>query len=137
MTDTTRVARCGCGALTATVRGEPVTVYGCSCLACQRKSGSAFTYAALFEESAAAVAGAQTAWRHAGDSGRWIENLFCPTCGVTVAFHCEAAPGVVGIPVGCFGDPEFAPPARLYWSSRRHRWMPLPADIATHDTQDG
>ena len=43
-----RIAQCGCGALTATVTGDPVTVYGCSCVDCQRKSGSAFSYAAVF-----------------------------------------------------------------------------------------
>ena len=31
-----RIAQCGCGALTATVSGDPVTVYACSCRNCQR-----------------------------------------------------------------------------------------------------
>jgi hypothetical protein len=46
----TRLARCGCGALTAQTRGEPKHVYLCACRACQIKSGSASTYAALFAE---------------------------------------------------------------------------------------
>jgi hypothetical protein len=134
-TTASRTAQCGCGGLTATVRGEPVDVYGCSCLACQRKSGSAFSYAALFPEATVTVTGPRTLWRHRGDSGRWIETMFCPTCGVTIAFTCEAAPGLVGMPVGGFADPDFAGPRRFFWGSRRHRWLPLPAGIEALDTQ--
>jgi len=132
-----RVAQCGCGALTATVGGDPVTVYGCSCAACQRKSGSAFTYAAMFPSAAVTVTGARKTWRYAGDSGRWIENFFCPTCGVAVGFLSEGMPELTGISVGCFADPDFAPPLRLYWASRRHRWLTFHNDLTLLDTQDG
>jgi hypothetical protein len=132
-----RVAQCGCGALTATVGGDPVTVYGCSCAACQRKSGSAFTYAAMFPSAAVTVTGARKTWRYAGDSGRWIENFFCPTCGVAVGFLSEGMPELIGISVGCFADPDFAPPLRLYWASRRHRWLTFHNDLTLLDTQDG
>jgi hypothetical protein len=134
-TMTERTAQCGCGGLTATARGEPADVYGCHCLACQRKSGSAFSYAAMFPDAAVTLAGTRTAWRHAGDSGRWIENLFCPTCGVTIAFRCEAAPGVIGIPAGCFADPAFARPRVFFWTSRSHRWLPPAEGITSLDTQ--
>jgi hypothetical protein len=133
----TRIAQCGCGGLTATVSGEPVTVYGCSCVACQRKSGSAFTYAAMFPSAAVAIAGERKTWRYNGDSGRWIENIFCPTCGIAVGFHSEGMPGLTGISVGCFADPDFAPPLRLYWASRRHRWLTFHPGLTLLDTQDG
>ena len=83
------------------------------------------------------VTGERRAWRHHADSGRWIESEFCPTCGVTVCFRSQGWPGLVGIPVGCFADPGFAPPSMLFWAARRHRWLTLPHDIATIDTQPG
>ena len=132
-----RIAQCGCGALTATVGGDPVTVYGCSCVACQRKSGSAFTYAAMFPSAAVTVTGERKTWRYTGDSGRWIENFFCPTCGVAVGFLSEGMPELTGISVGCFADPDFAPPLRLYWASRRHRWLTFHNDLKLLDTQEG
>jgi hypothetical protein len=135
--ETMRIAQCGCGGLTATVSGDPVTVYGCSCVACQRKSGSAFSYAAMFPGAAVTIAGERKTWRYNGDSGRWIENIFCPTCGIAVGFHSEGMPGLTGISVGCFADPDFAPPLRLYWASRRHRWLTFHADLTLLDTQDG
>jgi hypothetical protein len=132
-----RIARCGCGALTATVAADPLAVYGCSCADCQRKSGSAFSYAAMFPSEAVTIAGERKTWRRNGDSGRWIDSIFCPSCGISVGFHSEGMPGLTGIPVGTFSDPDFLPPARLYWASRRHRWLPLHADITLLDTQDG
>jgi hypothetical protein len=132
-----RIAQCGCGGLTATVIGDPVAVYACSCLNCQRKSGGAFSYAAMFPSAAVTIAGERKAWRHSGDSGRWIENMFCPTCGTAVAFHGEGLPDLTGIAVGCFADPDFTPPLRLYWASRRHRWLAFHNDLTLLDTQDG
>ena len=70
MTDLVRTARCGCGALTAEVAGEPKLVYACACLRCQQKSGGAFTYSAVFPENDVRISGAHTTWPHKGDSGR-------------------------------------------------------------------
>jgi hypothetical protein len=130
-----RTARCACGNLTVTARGEPIDVYLCSCTACQRGSGSAFSYAALFPESAVAIAGDRHEYRQRGDSGRSIDSSFCPTCGTTVAFRAEGLRGTVGVPVGCFADPSFARPSKLFWASRRHHWLDLPDSIALIETQ--
>jgi hypothetical protein len=130
-----RIASCLCGNLTATARGEPSDVYACGCVDCQRKSGSAFTYAAIFPESDVTIAGEHRTWRRRGDYGRFIDNRFCPTCGVSVYFHAEGLPGLVGIAVGCFADPNFARPARLFWSSRRHHWLHLPDAISLIEMQ--
>jgi hypothetical protein len=126
-----------CGNLAVTTRGAPSGVYACSCLVCQKKSGSAFTYSAVFAEGAVTVTGERRAWRHHGDSGRWIESEFCPTCGVTVCFRSEGWHGLLGIPVGCFGDPDFARPSTLFWAARRHRWLAFPPDVAAMDSQPG
>ena len=125
----TRLARCNCGALTATARGEPATVYLCACQKCQIKSGSAFSYAALFAADDVTTSGAHTAFRHAGESGRWIENHFCPVCGVAVFFHSEGLSGMIGIAAGCFADDAGAAhdtaltPQRMYWAERKRAWV--------------
>jgi hypothetical protein len=130
-----RIASCGCGGLKAAIRGEPSDVYVCSCQICQQKSGGAFTYAAVFAESGVTVSGKHTSWRRLGDSGRWIEYSFCPTCGYTVFWRSEGLPAMIGIPIGCLSDQDFQKPRRVYWASRRHRWLELPADIPLIDTQ--
>lgn len=130
-----RIARCGCGDLTVACRGEPVDVYACSCTTCQQLTGSAYSYCAVFPSSAISVTGERRYWRRTGDSGRWISRYFCPTCGGTICFDYEALPGFVGVPVGCFSDPQFAAPKKLYWSSRRHGWLELPHGTEFVDTQ--
>jgi len=122
--------------LKVTLRGEPRDVYVCACQSCQQKSGGAFTYAAIFSAADAVIAGEHKGWRRHGESGRWIEYNFCPICGYTVFFYGEGfGDGLIGIPVGGLSDQDFAKPARLYWASRRHRWLDLPADIPHIDTQ--
>lgn len=129
MTARARVARCLCGGLTATVRGEPGTVYLCSCRNCQKKSGSAFTYAAVFPADAVTMSGAHNGYRYTGESGRWIENHFCPTCGVAVFFTAESLPDSVGIAAGCFADDDdirrdvALTPQRIYWTERKRDWV--------------
>lgn len=135
MTQIERIARCACGGLTATARGEPLDVYLCSCTDCQRGTGSAFSYAALFPEAAVAIAGERRQYTQRADSGRAIDSFFCPTCGTAVAFRAEGLPGTVGVPVGCFADASFPRPSKLFWASRRHHWLELPDDIALIETQ--
>jgi hypothetical protein len=116
-----RKASCGGGGLSVTTRGEPSEISACSCLDCQRRSGSAFTYIASFSDTSVSIAGDRKVWRSQSDSGHWVESKFCPTCGVTVCFIMEAFPETTGICVGCFADSDFAQPQSLYWASRQHR----------------
>jgi hypothetical protein len=129
-----RVAKCLCGNLTATAHGEPADVYACACADCQRKSGSAFSYAAIYPESAVSLAGEHKTWRRKGESGRFIDMCFCPSCGVSVFFRAKGMPGLIGIAAGCFADAGFARHARLYGASRRHHWLEL-GDMPPMETQ--
>lgn len=121
-----REGRCGCGGLTVMAVGEPLEVYACSCLNCQRETGGAFSYSAVYPQAAVTVAGPRQVWRRSGDSGRWLETDFCPTCGVTLCARMEVWPEVVGVSVGCFADPDFAKPEKVYWAWRRHHWLDFP-----------
>ena len=124
-----RTASCSCGSFTITTKADPIEVYACSCLNCQRETGSAFSYGAIFSDSAVTMTGARTTWRRIAESGRWIETDFCPTCGSTLSYRMEAWPGVTGVAAGCFADPGFARPDKLYWAHRRHHWLHLPEGI--------
>jgi len=98
--------------------GTPQSVHTCSCLDCQRDSGGAFTYTAFFPESAVEeIRGEYRNWRRISNLGRWIDTAFCPTCGIRVFRHWEALPWAFGVPVGCFADPAFELPAKLYYAS--------------------
>jgi hypothetical protein len=130
-----RLAKCACGNLTVATRGEPVQVYACSCVNCQRESGSVFTYSAVYPETTVSIAGERRAWRRHGDTGRWIEIEFCPTCGTTVVCRMESWPEIITVSVGCFADPDFAQPEKLYWTSRHHHWLDFPEGTELIETQ--
>jgi hypothetical protein len=133
---TRRTASCSCGALSITVTAAPVRVHACCCLNCQKESGSSFTYTAFFDEAAiAAVSGDYRRWGQGMGTGQGSELNFCPTCGARVFLRLEGLPGVVGIAVGHFSDPEFQKPATIYWWRRHHRWLPVPPEIEIQDTQ--
>lgn len=118
-----RIARCACGELRLVLAGEPVSIYACACLECQRCTGSAFAYRAKYSTSALVRNdGPQRRWRRSSDAGRWVEQVFCPNCGTVVYMAAEALPNHLVVSVGCFSDPSFAPPTTLYGQARRHGW---------------
>lgn len=127
---TIRTASCTCGQLAATVRAEPVRVSVCHCLACQRRSGSAFEVQAQFPADAVKVSGRSTAYVRIGDGGGRARFHFCPVCGDSVYYVPEARPGLVALPVGAFAGPGFPPPTVPVYEERRHPRVGLPDGIA-------
>ena len=134
-TQAKRTASCGCGAFEVVATGEPVRVHACCCLNCQKETGTSFSYSAFYPEAAISIAGPYRTWGQGMGSGEGGENWFCPTCGTRVVMKLEGLPGVLGVSVGCFADPDFPPPQGLYWWRRHHRWFAPPPGIETHDTQ--
>jgi hypothetical protein len=130
-----KTAACLCGALTVTVNAPPKRVHACTCLDCQRMSGGTMSYTAFFPASAVTVSGAYTAWRRIADSGRWAQSHFCAACGSRVFTVMEAFQDFTGVAVGCFADPSFEKPATLFWSGRRHDWLPAPEGVEAVERQ--
>ncbi len=125
-----RAANCGCRRLRLTVSGEPRRVYLCACSECRRATGSAFAYRAIFAESAiVAVEGETSVWRRASDSGRWIEQIFCPQCGGLVFMRAEALPGAISVSVGSFADPDFPAPQAVHNLSHQPGWYRFADDL--------
>jgi len=115
-----RTAACACGALSARCEGEPVRISVCHCLACQRRTGSAFAAQARFPDVAVTLSGASSTWVRTADSGRKAVNRFCPQCGSTVAYTNEDMPGVIAVPLGAVADPAFPPPRFSVYEGRKH-----------------
>jgi hypothetical protein len=124
----TRVASCSCGALRATVTGEPLRVSMCHCLECQRRTGSVFGAQARFPAEAVAVQGDCTEFVRVGDSGSKITFRFCPKCGSTVYYTVDDMVGLMAIPIGAFADPGFPSPVFSVYESRKHDWVNVPPD---------
>jgi hypothetical protein len=126
---TTRQAQCSCGQLRVTTQGAPVRISVCHCLACQRRTGSAFGVQARFPRSQVQIEGRSSAYVRTADSGKQLTFNFCPTCGATLHYTLEQFPDVIAIPVGAFADPGFPEPKYSVYESRRHAWATVPGDV--------
>ena len=104
----------------------------CHCLACQRRTGSAFAMQARWPAEQVRVVGRSTGYVRVSDEGEERTFHFCPDCGATVFYATADAPDVVAVPIGAFADPAFPPPTVSVYESRRHPWLGLP-DGLEHD----
>jgi hypothetical protein len=130
-----RDAACSCGQLGLRVEGDPVRISVCHCLACQRRTGSAFGVQARFPADRVAITGNHHTYvRLADDDGEERVFHFCPECGGTVFYTTGVAPESIAVPVGCFADPWFPPPRVSVWESRQHPWVGLPEDLERDPT---
>ncbi len=128
----TRRAACSCGQLNVVVEGEPIRISMCHCLACQRRTGSAFGIQARWPGDRVRIEGRSTEYVRISDDGDPRAFHFCPECGATVYYRLSAEPDLIAVPIGAFADPAFPPPTRSIYESRRHAWLPLPDAIETH-----
>jgi hypothetical protein len=125
-----RTAACACGQLRITCKGEPVRVSICSCTACQRRTGSAYSVNVYFQQSSVeAVVGTFKTFTRTSDAGRWLNMHFCPVCGTTVFWEAEFAAAMVGTAVGAFADPSFPAPTAAVWTQDKMPWVAVPEDI--------
>jgi len=129
---TERHAACSCGQLQLTATGEPVRISICHCLACQRRTGSAFGVQARFPAEHVRTEGRSSDFQRVSDAGETRTFHFCPECGATVFYEDPTTPDVIAVPVGAFADPTFPTPRVSVWEERRHPWVQLPDGI-THE----
>ena len=124
----THDAACSCGQLRLTAEGDPIRVSMCHCLACQRRTGSAFGIQARFPAEWVRDRGSVTTFvRGSDESDEEVTFRFCPDCGATVFYTLSAAPDAIAVPIGAFADPSFPAPAISVWEERRHPWVAVPA----------
>lgn len=118
-----RTASCSCGQLSIACAGEPVRISMCHCLACQKRTGSAFAVQARFPRSAVSASGESSLFQRTGDSGTTATFHFCPACGATVFWDMDAFPDFVAVAVGAFADPSFPAPKVSVYEERKHSWV--------------
>jgi hypothetical protein len=129
----TRDAACSCGQLQLTAEGDPIRISMCHCLACQRRTGSAFAIQARFPSDRVQVVGRHSDYVRISDEGEARTFHFCPDCGGTVFYSVAAAPGIIAVPIGTFADPSFPPPTVSVHETRRHPWVSVATATEHYD----
>lgn len=97
----------------------------CHCLACQRRTGSAFGVQARFARADVTFHGEARAYTRVADSGTGVTFHFCGSCGSTVWWELGALPGFVAVAVGAFADPAFPGPTVSIYEARSHSWSTI------------
>jgi len=130
----TREAACLCGQLRLEVSGEPFAVSICNCLACQRRTGSAFGMQAGFNKEQVEIGGRFNDYSRISDESDRKEHVFhfCPECGSQVFYTEPTEPDLIVVSIGSFADPSFPPPTESSYDSRRHPWIQLPDTVERH-----
>jgi len=129
----TRDAVCSCGQLQLTAEEDPIRISLCHCLACQRRTGSAFGIQARFTSDRVQIVGHYSDYVRISDEGEERTFHFCPDCGATVFYTLSTQPDVVAVPIGAFAEPTFPPPTVSVYESRRHSWVAVPAAMEHYD----
>ncbi|MBK8158183.1 MAG: GFA family protein [Rhodospirillaceae bacterium] len=123
---------CVCGAVRYVTRGLPERVSMCHCTWCQRRTGSAFGTEAVFKHANVRFTGAPLrVYRHLSDeSGRWLDQHFCATCGTNLGLTMEAVPEIRSIPAGTFDDSSWLKPGEIpfrhIFMRSDHGWAAVP-----------
>ena len=130
-----REAACLCGQLRLEVEGDPWIVSICHCLACQRRTGSAFGMQAAFRPDQVQIVGDFNDYARISDEADRKEHVlhFCPACGSQVFYTEPTEPDLIVVSVGSFADPSFPPPTESGYDWRRHPWVALPDTIERFD----
>jgi hypothetical protein len=106
-----------------------VRISMCHCLACQRRTGSAFGVQARFPRAQIVAEGRSSRYSRIADSGNALTFHFCPDCGTTVYWELAALPDLIAVAVGAFADPTFPAPRHSVYEARRLGWAMAPEKL--------
>ena len=127
-----RTARCMCGQLGVTCRGEPVRVSVCHCRECQLRSGAPLAMQARFRPEQVSVAGRHKVFVRAAASGNTSSHHFCPECGREMWYHARPHRALYAVPVGGFAVPAFPPPEYSVYEDSKHPWLRIEGEGIEH-----
>ena len=125
----TREASCSCDQLKVVCTGEPIRVSICHCFACQRRSGSAFSFQARFPVANVKISGLSKTYVRLTDDDDSVTFHSCPTCASTVYYQMMSDPEVIAVAVGMFNDSNFPSPHYSVYEGRKHSWIQLTGDM--------
>ena len=128
-------ASCACGAVTVAVHGPIHSMFMCSCLDCQKATGTGHSTVALVDTAAVTVTGDTRGFARIADSGATFTRTFCPACGTPLYGASSRAPEKRMLPVGLFGaQAGWFVPNQLIFARSHHDWDLIDADLPRHAT---
>lgn len=118
----TYAGRCACGAVTATITGEPVGVRQCWCRQCQQIAAGSATTNAMFATDDVKLEGALATRSYIAASGNTLTQSYCPECGTPIMGQSSARPQFRTIRVGFLEPGHGLAPQMTIWTADAPPW---------------
>jgi hypothetical protein len=124
------VGGCQCESLRFELKARPLFTHACHCLACRRRSGSAFGLTTtVLRRDLVLTRGEVTAKQISPRTTTYR----CAACETTIYSESTRFPSTYIVRGGTFDDPEVVKPGAHIWVKRKHPWIVLPSEIPQFD----
>ena len=128
-------ARCACGAVTATIDGEPIAVRQCWCRQCQQAASGGPTNNATFLVAEWEMSGDLASHRTPAASGNTLIQYFCPKCGTPVMGQSSARMHMASVRLGFLDEGHGLKPAAAIWLDDAPDWAQIDPALERFDRQ--
>ena len=126
---------CACGAVPATIGGEPVAVRQCWCRRCQRVAAGSATTNAMFATDDIVLTGILSSTSYVADSGNTLTQSFCGACGTPVMGQSSARPQFRTLRLGLLDDAQGLAPTVAIWTDEAPAWARIDPMLETFPRQ--
>jgi hypothetical protein len=127
--------QCQCGAVSATIAGEPIAVRQCWCRQCQQVAGGAATNNAIFATDAVTMTGTLATHSYTAASGNVLTHSYCDACGTPVMAQVSARPQFRTIRLGFLEPGHGLAPQAAIWTSEGPPWAAIDPGLERFATQ--
>jgi hypothetical protein len=128
-------AQCACGAISATIKGEPLGVRLCWCRQCQQIAAGGATTNAVFRTADIALAGALASHGFTAASGNTLTQFFCPSCGTPVYGQSSARLHLASIRLGFLDVGHGLKPDTTIWTEEAPDWAMIDPALQRFERQ--
>jgi len=127
-------ATCACGALSVSLKGNPLTMMLCSCKDCQKASGTGHAALALFPDEAVLISGNTKSFAVTANSGATVSRHFCPECGTPIFGTTSRSPRLRLVPAGLFENSFWYQPGSLIFARSHFEWDMIDPELVQYQT---
>ena len=116
---------CLCGSVRYVCKAQPIHVFFCHCLDCQKESGCPLVAEVYVPRSSVELAASLGKYTRPGDSGCPVHRNFCPSCGSVILTEFDVEPENVCIKACSLDDPSWLTPEFHLYITRKQPWLKL------------
>jgi hypothetical protein len=128
-------ARCACGGVEISLRGEVLSMLLCACEDCQKATGTGHSAAAIARRADVTIVGETKSFSRTANSGARLTRHFCPQCGTPLYAESSRAAQIVTLPVGLFtGQNDWFTPNQLIFAHSHRHWDEIQGGLPRHET---